>query len=252
VWPTLVKIGSFEIGTFGVMAALGFLAAYLVFRAEIKRLGLQLKLSSELLVSSIIGGLVGARINFALEYWDVLITDPVGILWSRYGFTWYGGVFGAALAGIIVLKVRKQKWGRYFDACAPAAALGYVFGRAGCQLAGDGDYGVPSNLPWAMSYPRGIVPTLERVHPAPIYEMIAYLAIFFVLWRLRRLEKPPGWLFGVFLMLTAIERFSVEFVRTNEQLWLELTEAQLVSVGVAIFGGALVVLSKARLARRAA
>ncbi len=103
-----------------------------------------------------------------------------------------------------------------------------------------------------MSYPKGVVPTLERVHPAPVYEMIMYLAIFFVLWRLRRLEKPPGWLFGVFLMLAGVERFSVEFIRTNEALWLGLTEAQLVSVGLAIFGGALVFLSEARLARRAA
>jgi phosphatidylglycerol:prolipoprotein diacylglycerol transferase len=131
MWPTLFKIGPLELGTFGLMAALGFVAAYLVFRAEVKRLGLQTKLSSELLVAAIIGGLVGARINYALEYWDVLIIDPVGILWSRYGFTWYGGVFGAALAGIIVLKVRKQKLGGYFDAVAPAATLGYVFGRGG-------------------------------------------------------------------------------------------------------------------------
>ena len=131
VWPTLFKIGPLELGTFGLMAALGFLAAYFVFRAEAKRRGLQLKLSSELLVVSIIGSLVGARINYALEYWDVFATDPVGILWSRYGFTWYGGFIGGALAVIILLKVRKQKLGPYGDALAPAIALGYVFGRAG-------------------------------------------------------------------------------------------------------------------------
>ncbi len=131
VWPTLFKIGPLELGTFGVMAALGFLAAYLVFRAEVKRLGLQLKLSSELLVAAIIGGLVGARVNYALEYWDVLLTDPVGILWSRYGFTWYGGLIGGALAVIVVLIIRRQKLGPYADAVAPAIALGYVFGRAG-------------------------------------------------------------------------------------------------------------------------
>lgn len=101
-----------------------------------------------------------------------------------------------------------------------------------------------------MSYPRGIVPTLERVHPAPVYEMIMYLAIFFVLWRLRRLEKPPWWLFGVFLILAAVERFSVEFVRTNEPLWLGLTEAQLVSVGAALLGAALVISSEARRRRQ--
>ncbi len=103
-----------------------------------------------------------------------------------------------------------------------------------------------------MSYPRGIVPTLERVHPTPVYEMVMYLAIFFVLWRLRRLGMPPWWLFGVFLILAAVERFAVEFVRTNEALWLGLTEAQLVSVVAAIFGGALMAFSKRRRAGRTA
>jgi phosphatidylglycerol:prolipoprotein diacylglycerol transferase len=97
-----------------------------------------------------------------------------------------------------------------------------------------------------MSYPKGIVPTLERVHPTPVYEMIMYLAIFFVLWRLRRLGKPPWWLFGVFLILASIERFSVEFVRTNEPLWLGLTEAQLVSVALAVVGAVLIIYTESR------
>jgi phosphatidylglycerol:prolipoprotein diacylglycerol transferase len=131
VWPTLFKIGPFELGTFGLMAALGFLAAYLVLRAEIKRRGLEVKLASEMLMAAILGGLVGARLNYALEYWDVFVADPVGILWSRYGFTWWGGLAGGTLAVIILLKVRRQKLGPYADALAPAITLGYVFGRAG-------------------------------------------------------------------------------------------------------------------------
>jgi phosphatidylglycerol:prolipoprotein diacylglycerol transferase len=91
-----------------------------------------------------------------------------------------------------------------------------------------------------MSYPRGIVPTLERVHPTPVYEMIMFLAIFFVLWRLRRLERPPWWLFGLYLALAGIERFAIEFVRTNEAVWLGLTEAQIVSVGMVLAGGIVV------------
>jgi len=97
-----------------------------------------------------------------------------------------------------------------------------------------------------MSYPKGIVPTLERVHPTPVYEMIMYLAIFFVLWRLRRLGKPSWWIFGVFLILAGVERFSVEFVRTNEALWLGLTEAQLMSVALPLGGAALMIYSEAR------
>ncbi len=103
-----------------------------------------------------------------------------------------------------------------------------------------------------MSYPRGIVPTLQRVHPAPVYEMIIYLAIFFVLWRLRRLARPPWWLFGLFLIMAGAERFSVEFVRTNEALWLGLTEAQLVSVAAALVGAALMIYAGARRKKGAA
>jgi phosphatidylglycerol:prolipoprotein diacylglycerol transferase len=131
VWPTLFKIGPFELGTFGLMAALGFLAAYLVLRAEARRRGLEVKLASEMLMAAIAGGLVGARLNYALEYWDVFVADPVGMLWSRYGFTWWGGLVGGTLAVIILLKARRQKLGPFADALAPAITLGYVFGRAG-------------------------------------------------------------------------------------------------------------------------
>jgi len=241
VWPTLVKIGPLELGTFGLAAALGFVAAYLVFRAELKRRGLAVKFASDALVAAVVGGLVGARANFILEYWDAFVADPWSMIWSRYGFTWYGGVAGGTLAIIIVLKAGRQKLGPYADAVAPALALGYVFGRAGCQLAGDGDYGVPSTLPWAMSYPNGVVPTLQRVHPTPVYEMVIFLAVFFVLWRLRRLDKPPWWLFGLYLILAGVERFSMEFIRTNEALWRGLTEAQLVSIVILALGAFIVV-----------
>jgi phosphatidylglycerol:prolipoprotein diacylglycerol transferase len=131
MWPTLFKIGPLELGTFGLMAALGFLAAYLVFRAELKRRRLVVKLAADALVAAIVGGVVGARVNFILEYWGAFLLDPWSFIWTRYGFTWYGGVLGGALAVIIVLKMGKQKLGPYADAVAPALALGYVFGRAG-------------------------------------------------------------------------------------------------------------------------
>jgi phosphatidylglycerol:prolipoprotein diacylglycerol transferase len=250
VWPTLVKIGPLELGTFGLMAALGFIAAYAVFRGELKRRRLNVKLAPDVLLAGVAGGLIGARLNFALEYWEVTLADPVAVLFSRYGFTWYGGALGGALAVIILLKVKKEKLGRYADAVAPALALGYVFGRAGCQLAGDGDYGVASNLPWAMSYPRGVVPTLERVHPTPIYEMILFLAIFFVLLRLARLDRPPWWLFALYLVLAGVERFSIEFIRRNPAALWGLTEAQLVSVAMVLAGGAAMLALELR--RRAA
>lgn len=131
MWPTLFKIGPLELGTFGLMAALGFISGYLLFRAELKRRGLQVALAPDALVAAIVGGVVGARVNFILEYWDAFVLNPWSFIWSRYGFTWYGGVLGGALAVIILLKLRKQVLGPYADAVAPALALSYVFGRAG-------------------------------------------------------------------------------------------------------------------------
>lgn len=93
-----------------------------------------------------------------------------------------------------------------------------------------------------MSYPKGIVPTLERVHPTPVYEIIMFLAIFFILWRLRRVDKPPWWIFALYLVLSGIERFAIEFIRTNDAVWLGLTEAQLVSVAM-IVGGVIAIFA---------
>ncbi|NIT36340.1 MAG: hypothetical protein GTN49_07545 [candidate division Zixibacteria bacterium] len=97
-----------------------------------------------------------------------------------------------------------------------------------------------------MSYPKGVIPTTARVHPTPVYEMIAFFAIFLVLWRLRGVDRPPWWLFGIYMILAGAERFLIEFIRTNAPLWLGLTEAQLVSVGVVAAGAITVLLLKKR------
>lgn len=132
MFPTLFRIGRFEIGTFGLMAALGFFAAYLIIRAEMKRKGEPAeRLAPDLLLAAVVGGLVGARLNFAIEYWDIFVADPWSIILSRSGFVWYGGVIGGTLGCIIVLLINKQRLGPFADAVAPALAAGYFFGRAG-------------------------------------------------------------------------------------------------------------------------
>ena len=130
------------------------------------------------------------------------------------------------------------------DLLSPGAALGQAIGRVGCQLAGDGDYGVPTSLPWGMAYPHGAVPTEVPVHPTPVYEMIGYFAIFAYLWRRRHNNAPPGDAFGRYLVLAACVRFPVEFVRTN-QVWLAgLTEAQLYAMAAVVVGTLLVVRAR--------
>ena len=123
------------------------------------------------------------------------------------------------------------------DACAPALAAGYAIGRIGCQLSGDGDYGKPSHLPWAMSYPDGTVPTTRDVHPTPVYETLAMGLVALLLWQLRD-RFAPGVLFAIYLILAGVERLLVEIIRRNDSVIAGLTLPQLVSIGMIAAGTA--------------
>jgi phosphatidylglycerol:prolipoprotein diacylglycerol transferase len=122
--------------------------------------------------------------------------------------------------------------------------MGYGIGRIGCLISGDGDYGIPTSLPWGMSFPNGIVPTTQRVHPTPIYEFLAAGLIAWILWRLGarglKTHAPNGIIFAAYLVLTGIARFLVEIIRINPRSFYGLTNAQAASVvsilaGVALF-----------------
>jgi phosphatidylglycerol:prolipoprotein diacylglycerol transferase len=121
----------------------------------------------------------------------------------------------------------------FMDLCAAPGALGYAIGRLGCLLSGDGDYGVPTSLPWGMSFPNGIVPTMERVHPTPIYEFLSCALIAAILWRMSTKALNSGGSHGEIisanLILTGIARFLVEFIRINPKVLYGLTNAQIVS-----------------------
>ena len=123
------------------------------------------------------------------------------------------------------------------DMCATVLALGYGIGRIGCQLSGDGDYGIRSKLPWAMGYPHGTVPTPPgvRVHPTPIYETVAMCLVAYVLWQLRDRVRP-GVVFALYLVLSGLERFLVEFIRRNREVFAGLTAPQLESLGLVLVG----------------
>ena len=118
--------------------------------------------------------------------------------------------------------------------------VGYAVGRIGCQLSGDGDYGTASDLPWAMAYPDGTVPTTEEVHPTPVYETLTMGLGALVLWHLRD-RFPDGVVFGLYLMLAGGERFLVEIIRRNDSVVVGLTQPQLVSLGLLAFGAAIVI-----------
>ena len=201
-----------------------------------------------------LAGIIGAKLYHVLETPQDLLASPLEELFSPYGFAWFGG-FLAGLAAFIWIGRRKGvPLLELFDAGSPAAALGYGIGRIGCLLSGDGDYGIPTSLPWGMSFPNGLVPTTERVHPTPIYEFIAACAIAWMLWRLGarelaswRVSKeagavralPAGIVFAVYLLLTGVARFLVEFIRINPRSFLGMSNAQAAGLASAIAGAAL-------------
>ena len=123
------------------------------------------------------------------------------------------------------------------DMCATALALGYGIGRIGCQVSGDGDYGIRSKLPWAMGYPHGTVPTPPgvTVQPTPIYETVSMCLVAYLLWKLRDRVRP-GVVFALYCVLSGLERFLVEFIRRNKEVFIGLTAAQLESAGLVILG----------------
>jgi phosphatidylglycerol---prolipoprotein diacylglyceryl transferase len=126
------------------------------------------------------------------------------------------------------------------DMCATVLALGYGIGRIGCQVSGDGDYGIPSKLPWAMGYPHGTVPTPPgvTVHPTPIYETLAMCLLAYFLWKPRDRVRP-GVIFALYLLFSGLERLLVEFIRRNKEVLAGLTGLQVESVALMVLGVAL-------------
>jgi phosphatidylglycerol:prolipoprotein diacylglycerol transferase len=183
-----------------------------------------------------LAGIVGAKLYHALETPRELFADPVGQLLSRYGLAWFGGLITGFAAFVWVARRHKIPLLDAFDAGSAAAALGYGIGRIGCLLSGDGDYGIPTSLPWGMGFPHGLVPTTERVHPTPIYELIVACLIAWFLWRLGGRRLKSGTVFAAYLVLTGVARFLVEFIRINPRSFLSMTNAQAASL-VSILAG---------------
>lgn len=238
--PILFHLGNLAVPSFWVMAFLGFFAAFVVIRSDLMRRGLAAHLAYDITLYAYVGGWVGARLFLIPSAWDMFTQDPFGFLVMSSGWVWYGGVIGGALAVALLARQRKIPFLVVADVATPALAIGLGIGRIGCQLAGDGDYGIPTTLPWGMSYPEGVVPTNERVHPAPIYEAIACFLIFAYVWRQRLQNLHPGDLTGRYFIMAAVVRFLVEFVRRNPAWLAGLTTAQWMSVGLALAGAVLV------------
>ena len=229
-----INILGLPLKTFGLFFALNFIAWGALLARRFRELGKPVDWAYEIVFAALIGGLIGARGYWLLQQGgDVSLGDVFG----GSGLVWYGGLLGGTIAVLLWARWRGFLTLALLDVSGVGLALGYAIGRIGCQISGDGDYGVASSLPWAMGYPDGVVPTEPgvEVHPTPLYEAIAMGLVAWWLWQLRDRVRP-GVLFALYLVLAGAERFLVEFVRRNDDVVLGLTAAQLESLGMLAAG----------------
>jgi phosphatidylglycerol---prolipoprotein diacylglyceryl transferase len=238
-----IHIIGISIKTFGVAFALGFIACGGLLARRLKELGMRVDWAYEMTFAALVGGVVGARGYYVIQNYDRVKHDLLGSIFSGSGLVWYGGAIGGAIAVIAWMRWRGALKLRMLDLAAIALTLGYAIGRIGCQVSGDGDYGIRSSLPWAMGYPHGTVPTPPgvRVQPTPIYETVAMCLLAYLLWRLRDRVRP-GVVFALYLVLSGLERFLVEFIRRNSEVVAGLTAPQLESVALFVIGIAWIAL----------
>jgi phosphatidylglycerol:prolipoprotein diacylglycerol transferase len=262
-----LHLGPLTVPTFGLMVATAMACAYFVLRADIFRRGLApdkaaaAATAEAFIAFPCLAGILGAKLYHELQSPREFVEHPLQHLLSPYGFAWFGGLLAGFAAYAWLAGMRRIPLLEMFDAGSPAAALGYGIGRIGCLLSGDGDYGVPTSLPWGMSFPNGLVPTTERVHPTPLYELIAACAIAWWLWRLGAAQVaarqataaktarsadvaahagiPRGGVFAAYLILTGAARFLVEFIRINPRSFLGMSNAQAAGLLSALAGIAL-------------
>jgi phosphatidylglycerol:prolipoprotein diacylglycerol transferase len=225
-----IEIIGISIKTFGVMFALAFLACGAVVARRLRELDKPVDWAYEIVFAALLGGVVGARAYYVIQNYSEVKHDLIGSIFSGSGLVWYGGAIGGAIAVLVWMRWRQAFELRMFDMCATALALGYAIGRIGCQVSGDGDYGIRSSLPWAMGYPHGTLPTPPgvRVQPTPIYETVTMCLLAYLLWRLRDRVRP-GVVFALYLVCSGLERFLIEFIRRNKEVLVGLTGPQLES-----------------------
>lgn len=243
--PIILKLGRINIYSYGLMLALGFIITGIIFRKELKRVGINVDLADSVIIAALLGGIFGAKVYSVIEGIREYGLSSLKDFFSGAGLVWYGGLIGGTIAVLVTIKLKHYPILPIIDLIAPLLILGYGIGRIGCFLSGDGDYGPPSDLPWAMAFPNGTVPTTERVHPTPLYEIIMSLIAFAYLWKIRKKTRGPGYMFGMFLILSGIERFIAEFWRiTAKVLFDVISVAQIIGVLTIIIGIYLILRSK--------
>lgn len=231
------------------------------------------ELTGDVTLTAAIGGILGAKIFYFFETpgnFQAFINNPVDSFFG--GLAIYGGLIGGALATFLFLRSKGFSFIQFADSAAPGLILAYGIGRMGCQVSGDGDWGISNPHPkpewmpqwlWAQNYPHNIIHEGESiagcqelhcailpasVYPTPIYELLMALVIFAVLWSVRKKISYPGFLFSLYLTLNGVERFFIEKFRVNTKLdlpfGLQATQAEVIAVLFVLVGLAGIYISK--------
>lgn len=215
---------------------------------------------------AVIAGVIGAKIFNWFENWNDFIRDPIDSLLSFSGLTFYGGLIVAYLSILYYSHRQNINWKHISDAASPALILAYGIGRIGCQVAGDGDWGIVNTAPkpgwlnfipdwlWAYDYPHNIInegvliPGCSGTHcfhlaqpvfPTPVYETMMAVVIFIILWSIRKKIKLPGIIFAIYLMFNGIERMLIEKIRVNARfdlMGMSVTQAEVISTLIFLLG----------------
>jgi len=257
MYPKLFDLGPIPVYSYGLMLGIAFLLGSYLFTYELRRKKIDENIGITITFFAIVGGIIGGKLFYIIEEWNfgkgLSISQLLNSeLLSPAGLTFYGGLVLSIIIIIIYCKYKKLSVLMIFDSMAPAAALSYGVARIGCHLSGDGCYGISVNGTFweflGYGYSKGIIPTAlgELVHPTPIYELAAALIIFSVLWLLRKKMQYNGQLFYYYIFLTGIPRLLVEFIRRNPKVIFGLTQAQIVSILMIIFGLLMLYINRKR------
>ncbi len=232
MFPELFTIGNLTVHSYGLMIALGVLISAAGLYREAPHENLNPDHVLEAVIASVFFGLIGARLLYVLLNWDYFSANPVEILFAQFaGLSFFGGLFLGAFILYFWSRWRRIGFWKLADLMAPYLALGYAFGRLGCFLNGC-CYGRVTDLPWAM--PAGLADDLLR-HPVQLYAALGAVAVFALLKYLRPKRPFVGFLLLSLFALYGLLRFTTEFFRAEEALWLGLTAAQSFSLALVLF-----------------
>ena len=250
MYPIIFEFGPFIISSFGVMMVIAFLLGNYLLRRDVAAQGYDPIIAEDITFRAAIGGILGAKVYYLIETIPTgqaadnvsgLIEIIAGIFTLSggriaagiqnfgAGLVFLGGLIGGVAAISLYVYRKKLNWLEIADLAAPFLVLGHGIGRIGCFLVGD-DYGIASNLPWAIAFPKGLPPTDITVHPTQLYEMAAYFSIFFYLRYRKRNQQFKGEIMFEYLFLGGFARFMVEFIRTNTKYLFDLSGAQYLSI----------------------